>query len=69
MFPPDGVGVGVGCPLEGVGVGCPPVPPPPPWDGGAQWSGEDGVVGPDGDDGVPGWVDVGGEVVGVPGAT
>jgi hypothetical protein len=42
---------------------------PPPCDGGAQCSGEDGVVGvPDGDDGVPGCVDDGGVVVGVPGA-
>jgi len=65
MFPPDGVGVG--CVVDGVGFGCPPVLPS--WDGGAQCSGEDGVVGPDGEDGVPGWVDVGGEVVGVPGAT
>ena len=48
------------------GVGCPVLPP---WDGGAQCSGVDGVVAPDdGEDGVPGCVSDGGVVVaGVPG--
>ena len=47
----------------GVGDGCPVLPP---WDGGAQCSGDDGVVDPDGEDGVPGCVCDGGVVPGVP---
>lgn len=55
----NGVGVGVGCP-------CPWSPVLLPLDGGAQCSGVDGVVGPDGEDGVPGCVCDGGVVDGVP---